>query len=50
MTTVGEAVEGLAGIIRLHQYQTFSLFESRKALAVKASAAGTYTRSVFSSI
>ena len=38
MTTVGEAVESLASIIRLQQYQTFSLFESRKALAVKASA------------
>eukprot|EP00227_Mantoniella_beaufortii_P007831 CAMPEP_0197574836 /NCGR_PEP_ID=MMETSP1326-20131121/433_1 /TAXON_ID=1155430 /ORGANISM="Genus nov. species nov., Strain RCC2288" /LENGTH=492 /DNA_ID=CAMNT_0043137487 /DNA_START=1 /DNA_END=1476 /DNA_ORIENTATION=- len=39
MTTVGEAVESLASIIRLQQYQTFSLFESRKQLALKASAA-----------
>jgi hypothetical protein len=39
MTTVGEAVESLAGIIRLQQFQTFSLFESRKQLVLKSSAA-----------
>ena len=39
MTTVGEAVESLAGIIRLQQFQTFSLFESRKQLLIKANAA-----------
>ena len=39
MTTVGEAVETLSSIIRLQQFQTFSLFESRKQLLLKSSAA-----------
>ena len=39
MTTVGDALPSLAGIIRLQNYATFALFESRKQLLLKASAA-----------
>ena len=39
MTTVGEATEALAKIIRLQNYQTFGLFMSTKQLMSRASAA-----------
>ena len=39
MTTVGEATEALAGIIRLQNYQTFGLFVSTKELMSRSSAA-----------
>lgn len=35
-TTVLEAVEQLAGIIKLQNYNTFTLFECRKAIGPKA--------------
>lgn len=35
-TTVLEAVEQLAGVIKLENYNTFTLFESRKQVSVKA--------------
>jgi hypothetical protein len=39
LTTVGDAVPSLAGIIRLREYSTFALFESRKRLSPRSSAA-----------
>ena len=39
VTTVGEATEALAKIIRLQNYQTFGLFMSTKQLMSRASAA-----------
>lgn len=42
-TTVLEAVETLAGIIKLQNYHTFSLFECRKYVVSKAAAPGEAT-------
>ncbi|KAL6507619.1 Kinesin-like protein KIN-14E [Orobanche gracilis] len=36
-TTVADAIEELAGIIKLSEYSSFNLFESRKAVAVSKS-------------